>query len=139
MVEKATENETREIVKNEINNYRNLFVNELDYCQEFDICIENTLYSQTGIIWTMIKVNKNSRKIISNKWTGDGFKNTLAMASLLSTALHGVHIQEGSRWKLEDMENALSINIPDDLILNALVPLNSFNNACRLYSRGVRN
>ena len=33
MVEKLLKMKQREIVKNEINNYRNLFVNELDYCQ----------------------------------------------------------------------------------------------------------
>lgn len=128
----------RTIVENEINNYRNLFVKELDRYQSFDINVENVAYTQMGIIWTLLKVNKYTKTVVDNKWTGNGFKNTLAFSSLLSTVVRGVNIKEGANWTLEEMKDALAMEIPDDLMMYALAPLNSFTNACRLYSKGIR-
>lgn len=138
MADRIDAKSTRLIVENEINNYRNLFIKDKDRYQSFDINVENFINTQMGIIWTSLKVNKNNKKITDNKWTGSGFKKTLAFASLLSTVIHGVNVNEGATWTLEEMQNALAMEIPNDLIMYALAPLSSFTNACRLYCKGIR-
>ncbi len=138
MADRIDAKSARLIIEKEINNYRNVFVKDKDRYQSFDINIENSTDTQMGIIWTSLKISKDNKKIINNKWTGSGFPNTLAFASLLSTVIRGVNINDGANWTLKEMQDALAMEIPNDLIMYALAPLSSFINACRLYRKGIR-